>query len=66
MTTPALLTQQDIAAWLGYQPEQTARIRAWLDENGVRYRLGKGGRVCTTMEALNSAILRQTEQVEFA
>ena len=63
---PELLTQDDIAAWCGYQPDQTARIRDWLDQRGVRHWPGKGGRVCTTRTAINRAMLGQTDQVEFA
>jgi len=63
---PALLDQDALADWLGYRRNQTARIRAWLDARGIRYDLGRGGRVCTTTAAVNQGMLRKTDQVEFA
>lgn len=63
---PDLPTHEQIAAWLGYAPEQKARIRAWLDQRGIRYDVGPGGRVCTTLAAINQGMLRKTDEVEFA
>jgi hypothetical protein len=29
----------------------------WLKENGIRYTTGKDGELCTTLDAINSALL---------
>ena len=57
MTHPALVEHDQIAKWLGYEPGQKARIRDVLDQWGVPYQLGRDGRVCTTVDALNSRIV---------
>lgn len=60
-----LLTQQELADWLGFQPNQAARIREALEERGIHYTLGRGGRVCTTIQAVNRAILGGSQEIEF-
>ncbi|MFZ3193743.1 MAG: hypothetical protein WA154_11140 [Moraxellaceae bacterium] len=48
-----LVSEDDLRAWLNY--ERQADIRVWLDKNGVWYTEGKGGRICTTVAAINAA-----------
>jgi hypothetical protein len=52
-----LVKHEEVAEWLGYDASQKQRIRDTLDQWGVPYRLGKDGRVCTTVAALNSRIV---------
>lgn len=53
MSNAHLVNEDDLRAWLRY--ERQADIRAWLDKNSVWYVEGKGGRICTTVEAINAA-----------
>ena len=65
-TTDDFLIDHDrVAKWAGYQPEQIARIRDFLDRSGILYKLGQGGRVCTCRDAVRACMLRNTETVEF-
>ena len=60
MAHPDLINQDDIAEWSGYDQSQTARICDWLEENGISYKIGKSGRACTTIEAVNDSLRNQT------
>lgn len=60
-----VLTQPALAELTGYQPEQTARIRQCLEQQGIRVFAGRDG-IWTTRDAVNRAMLGQTETVEFA
>lgn len=53
MSNVQLVSEDDLRAWLTY--ERQSDIRAWLDKNGIWYLEGKGGRICTTVEAINAA-----------
>lgn len=56
MTLPqkALLTEDDLKAWLGY--ESSSALEQRLREAGIRYkRIGKGGTIATTLDAVNKA-----------
>lgn len=48
-----LVSEDDLRAWLNY--ERQADIKTWLDEKGIWYLMGKGGRICTTVAAINAA-----------
>lgn len=52
-THSEMLNQEQLQLLSGY--EQPAKIREWLDSMGIRYLIGKGGRVCTTVRAINHA-----------
>jgi len=54
---PEAPTHDELAEWLGYEPNQKAAIRRWLDRNGIPYRLGKDGVICTTWTAVNSRLV---------
>jgi len=59
-----ILTQPELAEILGYAPEQTARIRSCLEQQGIRVFAGRDG-IWTTRDAVNRAMLGQTDKVEF-
>ncbi|MEN6549383.1 MAG: hypothetical protein ABFE07_25335 [Armatimonadia bacterium] len=58
-----LVSEDDLRAWLQY--ERQADIKAWLDDKGVWYVTGKGGRICTTVEAINDARARAANAASF-
>lgn len=60
-----LIDHDRVAKWAGYKPEQIARIRDFLDRNGIRYTLGQGGRVCTCRDAVRACMLRHSETIDF-
>lgn len=47
------LTTEDLQAWSGY--DRPADLRRWLQEQGIRYFPGKGGKPCTTIALVNAA-----------
>jgi hypothetical protein len=63
MSNVQLVSEDDLRAWLDY--ERQADIRAWLDKNGVWYLEGKGGRICTTVEAINAARAKAANSASF-
>lgn len=52
-THAEMLNHEQLQLLSGY--EQPARIREWLESMGIPYLIGKGGRVCTTVMAVNKA-----------
>lgn len=71
----ALIREEQLLDWLGY----TRRFDAmkWLDEHGVPYWYGRGGRICTTQAAIDTVMTalalneaksrkKRYEAVEFA
>ena len=63
---PEAPTHDELADWLGYDPAQKAAIRRWLDRNGVPYRLGKDGVICTTWTAINSRLVDGRQELRLA
>lgn len=59
-------THEELATWLGYEPSQKAAMRRWLARNGVPYRLGKDGVICTTWTAINSQLVDSRRQLRLA
>ena len=58
---PALLTEADLLAWLGYS--QRGRLEDRLRTLGVPIIYGRDGRICTTLGALEAALgVRPAEQ----
>lgn len=51
---PNLLDEDDLKSWLGFQ-QRTALIER-LKEQKIPYFYGKGGAVCTTVGAVESAL----------
>lgn len=49
-----LLTETDLKSWTGY--ERRSDIEALLRKHGVPVIFGRGGQICTTLRALESAI----------
>lgn len=64
-----LVTQDDLMAWSGYSTR--AALERFLKENNIPYYYGKGGKICTTAEAINRPLVdpgrpQQQDRVEFA
>ncbi|MBN6743020.1 hypothetical protein JKG47_21535 [Acidithiobacillus sp. MC6.1] len=56
----ALISEEALLDWLGYS--RRADALRWMDEQGVGYWLGKGGRLCTTQAAVDAAIIRIAQE----
>lgn len=54
MTMKALVTQDDLSEWLGYK--QRADIERVLKEHRIKYIVGRGGRIATTIDKINEAM----------
>ena len=54
---PSLLTEAELSQWLGFS--RRAALEKWLREHGIPIIYGKQGRVCTTLEAINQAIIER-------
>ena len=50
-----LVNEEQLKAWL--KIEQRATLEKYLRERGVKIFHGKGGCICTTVEAINGALL---------
>lgn len=53
-----LVSEESLLEWLGYS--RRADAMRWLEEHGISYWLGKGGRICTTQAAVDAAIVAET------
>jgi hypothetical protein len=51
---PALLTEDDLRAWLGY--ERRADLERALQTARVPVVYGRGGRLCTTLDAVHAGM----------
>lgn len=51
---PALLTTDELSAWCGYT--RRSDIEQWLRDRGIPWWPGKGGQICTTLEAVNGSL----------
>lgn len=51
---PALIAEDELLNWLGYT--QRGKLEERLRQLGVPIIYGRGGRICTTLEALNAAL----------
>jgi len=49
-----LLNTEQLARWCGYT--RKADIERWLRENGIAWRRGKNGEICTTLDAINASL----------
>lgn len=49
-----LLSESELLSWLGYSRRKDAEDR--LRQLGVPIIYGRGGRLCTTLDALNAAL----------
>ena len=68
MAVPALnshlVAEPELLEWLGY--ERRADLERWLRSRGVPYDTGRGGRIVTTVEAVNQGLIgADAEPVEF-
>jgi hypothetical protein len=67
MSNANLITQDDLSQWLDFK--QRADIERTLQERGIRYIIGKGGKICTTLDAINEVLKKPTgnfDEIEFA
>lgn len=65
---PELVTEAQLMEWLGYQ--RRADVEEFLRGQGVPILYGRGGRLCTTLEAINKTVLgeeirQRLEAIEF-
>lgn len=60
LEAPVLVSQEQLMAATGY--ERQGDLRRWLEENGFSYKLGRGGRIVTTVEAVNKAFREGKEE----
>lgn len=59
-----LLNTEQLSRWCGYT--RKADIERWLRENGIAWRRGKGGEICTTLDAVNESLhKRKPTEVTF-
>lgn len=60
-----LLKTEQIAQWCGYT--RKADIEKWLRDNAIPWRRGKGGEICTTLDAINESLKGReaSKQVRF-
>ena len=61
-----LLSEPDLMNWLGCK--RRAALEKYLREHGVRVIYGPGGRICTTLEAVNEALVGRKaagDEIEF-
>lgn len=51
----ALLTEDQLKAWTGY--EQRQKLESWLRENKIKFTYGKDNKLITTADAVNQALI---------
>lgn len=49
-----LLSEEQLKEWVNY--ERKGHLEQWLREHGVRFWYGRGGRICTTLNAIEMAL----------
>jgi len=49
-----LINQNELYKWLGFN--QSIALKRCLDRNQIGYIIGKGGQICTTLDAVNAAL----------
>jgi hypothetical protein len=54
--TETLIPETDLMEWSGYKRRDA--LVNWLRQHGIPYLLGRDGRVCCTIEAVNLPLLR--------
>lgn len=59
----SLLSEYDLEQWLGFQ--RRADIVRWLERRAIPYEVGAGGRVITTLEAVQERFRTDREEFEF-
>lgn len=57
-----LLKTEQLSDWCGYT--RKADIERWLRENGIAWRRGKGGEICTTLQAVNESLQKRESKSE--
>lgn len=58
-----LLSQNDIAEWIGYECFSRTAILRFLERNNIPYFYGKDNRLCTTLEAVNDSLMGHREGI---
>ena len=59
-----LVTEEELFQWTHYKTR--GPLISWLEKNQIAYFTGKGGRVCTTVLALNNRNSANDDDMEFA
>lgn len=65
---PTLPDERELLEWFGYDPNQRARLESKLIECRIPYWYGRGKKICTTLEAINAALIQNqddTSAIEF-
>jgi hypothetical protein len=57
-----LITTEQLRKWCGY--ERKRDIEKWLRDNGIAWRRGKNGEICTTLDAINESLQGSTKDKE--
>lgn len=55
-TINPLLDQAAIATWLGFGPNERLAIEKHLRKHKIPYVYGRGGKICTTLNAIDSTL----------
>lgn len=59
-----LVNEDDLMKWLDY--DRPSYVEKWLKKNNVTYDYGKGGKIVTTLQAVNKVFDNpQAERIEF-
>lgn len=53
------VSEEQLKAATGF--ERQGDLRKWLDGNGFSYKVGKGGRIVTTTDAVNKAFIDDSD-----
>ncbi|NPU91927.1 MAG: DUF4224 domain-containing protein [Gammaproteobacteria bacterium] len=60
---PLLVTEEQLKVLSGYSNRRA--LRSWLDREGIRHMVGKGGRLGCTIRALDKIDEQQSNEIEF-
>lgn len=61
MSNQALLSEDDLKEWLGY--DQRVKIEQWLSENGIPFQLCRN-RIVTTVQAVNNGLIGMNQETK--
>ena len=65
MNHPALIKTDDLLEWADCK--QLARLKRWLDQNGIKYHPTPGGGICTTQAAIDASLVdsQKADEIRF-
>ena len=59
-----LITEEELFDWTDYKSRGS--LISWLQKNNIAFHTGKGGRVCTTLAAINKSGSVNDDEIRFA